>query len=40
MKGRMDSPEMVDFVNNLDKINPLAYGSDGFVWRLIEKELM
>ena len=37
MKGRKDSPEMVAFVDNLDRINSLADGSDGFVWRLIEE---
>lgn len=30
----MDSPEMADFVNNLDRINTLAEKSPGFVWRL------
>jgi len=30
----LDSPVMADFVNNLDKINALAEGSPGFVWRL------
>lgn len=30
----LDSPVMADFTNNLDYINSLAEGSDGFVWRL------
>ncbi len=31
----MDTPEMADFVNNLDRINELADSSEGFVWRLM-----
>ena len=34
MKAPMDSPIMVDFVNNLDHINDIAEKSPGFVWRL------
>ena len=30
----LDSPELKDFVDNLDFINSLAERSDGFVWRL------
>ncbi|MFC3851737.1 DUF3291 domain-containing protein [Salinispirillum marinum] len=30
----MDSPTLADFVANLDRINALAEGSPGFVWRL------
>ena len=30
----LDSPELKDFVDNLDLINSLAERSDGFVWRL------
>jgi hypothetical protein len=30
----MDDPQIDDFRNNLDPINALADGSDGFVWRL------
>ncbi len=30
----LDSPELVDFVANLDRINALAEQSPGFVWRL------
>ncbi len=29
----LDSPQLKDFVDNLDRINALAEGSDGFVWR-------
>lgn len=34
MRGPLESPEMADFVANLDRINALADGSPGFVWRL------
>ncbi|NMH89909.1 DUF3291 domain-containing protein [Flavivirga algicola] len=30
----LDDPIMLDFVNNLDRINALADKSEGFVWRL------
>ena len=30
----LDSPELRDFVDNLDRINALAESSSGFVWRL------
>jgi hypothetical protein len=30
----LDSPQLADFVANLDRINALAESSDGFVWRL------
>src|SRR5690348_14417765 len=30
----IDSPEIKDFVDNLDRINELAESSEGFVWRL------
>jgi hypothetical protein len=30
----VDSPELVDFVANLDRINALADAAPGFVWRL------
>ena len=36
MLAPMDSPVMIDFVNNLDRINQLAEKSEGFIWRLIE----
>jgi hypothetical protein len=32
----LDSPQLADFVANLDRINALAESSVGFVWRLIE----
>ncbi len=31
----LDSPQLKDFVDNLDRINALAEGSPGFVWRLV-----
>jgi hypothetical protein len=34
MRFPLESPEMADFVNNLDRINELADSSEGFVWRL------
>lgn len=34
MRTPMDSPEMADFVANLDRINALADSAPGFVWRL------
>lgn len=34
LKHPLDSPELKDFVDNLDSINQLAEESDGFVWRL------
>jgi hypothetical protein len=34
MKEALDSPQMVDFVANLERINALAEASPGFVWRL------
>jgi Domain of unknown function (DUF3291) len=34
MRFPLESPEMADFVNNLDRINGLADSSQGFVWRL------
>ncbi len=37
MLGPIDSPVMADFVNNLDRINTLAEGSAGFVWRLTDE---
>jgi hypothetical protein len=30
----LDSPRLADFVANLDRINALADGAPGFVWRL------
>lgn len=34
MKAPLESPEMADFVANLERINALAEGSPGYVWRL------
>ncbi|WP_252275579.1 DUF3291 domain-containing protein [Pseudomonas subflava] len=34
MKAPLESPDMVDFVNNLERINALAEASPGYVWRL------
>ena len=31
----LDSPQLADFVNNLDPVNALAEASPGFVWRLV-----
>jgi hypothetical protein len=38
VKEPLDSSGMVDFVANLDRINTLADGSPGFVWRLQTEE--
>ena len=38
MKEPLDSPGMADFVASLDRINALAEGSPGFVWRLQSDE--
>lgn len=38
MKAPLESPLMVDFVGNLDRINALAEQSPGFVWRLKDDE--
>jgi hypothetical protein len=35
LKAPLDSPELKDFVDNLDAINALAESSPGFVWRLV-----
>jgi len=34
LKEPLDSPLLLDFVANLDRINALAENSPGFVWRL------
>ena len=34
MKAPIDTLVMADFIANLDRINALAEGSEGFVWRL------
>ncbi len=34
LRAPLDSPELADFVGALDRINAVADGSPGFVWRL------
>jgi hypothetical protein len=34
LKAPLDSPQLADFVGNLDRINALAESSPGFIWRL------
>ena len=34
LKAPLDSPQLKDFVDNLDRINALAENTPGFVWRL------
>lgn len=34
MKAPIDSPQLADFVANLERINALAESAKGFVWRL------
>ena len=34
MLAAIDDPIMAEFVANLDRINALADGASGFVWRL------
>ena len=34
LKAPLDSPQLRDFVDNLDRINALAESQPGFVWRL------
>ena len=36
MLAPLDSEVMIDFVNNLDRINQLAETSEGFIWRFTE----
>ncbi len=38
MKAPLDSPQLADFVANLDRINALAEAAPGFVWRLQTEE--
>ncbi len=38
LKAPIDSPELADFVANLDRINALAEASPGYVWRLKTEE--
>jgi uncharacterized protein DUF3291 len=33
-KAAIDAPEMAEFVAHLDRVNALADGASGFVWRL------
>lgn len=35
LRAPLDSPELADFVANLDRVNELADRSPGFVWRLV-----
>jgi len=35
LKAPLDSPELKDFVDNLDRINALAEAAPGFAWRLV-----
>jgi hypothetical protein len=34
LKSPLDSPELKDFVDNLDLVNGIAEASEGFIWRL------
>jgi hypothetical protein len=34
LRAPLDSPQLKDFVDNLDRINALAESADGFIWRL------
>lgn len=33
-KYELDSPQLKDFIDNLEPINQIAESSDGFIWRL------
>ena len=33
----MDSPQMADFVNNIERINSLAESKPGYIWRLTDE---
>ena len=37
-KGAADSPVMASFMENIDEVNAIAEGSDGFKWRLKSDE--
>ncbi|WP_136480967.1 DUF3291 domain-containing protein [Cognatitamlana onchidii] len=37
-KASLDDPIMVDFVNNVNKINGIADQSDGFIWRMKDED--
>lgn len=36
LQAPIDSPQLKDFVDNLDRINALAESAPGFVWRLMD----
>ncbi|MFD3821622.1 DUF3291 domain-containing protein [Streptomyces sp. NPDC058625] len=38
LKSPLDSPQLKDFVDNLDPVNADAEAADGFVWRLQSEE--
>lgn len=38
MKAPIDSPQLADFVANLDRVNSLADRANGFIWRLQSDE--
>ena len=38
LKAPLDSPQLKDFVDNLDPVNADADAADGFVWRLQSEE--
>ncbi|MFD3733257.1 DUF3291 domain-containing protein [Streptomyces sp. NPDC058632] len=38
LKSPLDSPQLRDFVDNLDPVNADAEAADGFVWRLQSEE--
>jgi hypothetical protein len=38
MKARLDCPEMIEFVANLEPINAIAEAAPRFVWRLQTEE--
>lgn len=37
LSAPLDSPQLADFMANLDPVNALAEASAGFVWRLKDK---
>jgi hypothetical protein len=37
MRATLESPLMAEFVNNLDRVNALAEGAPGYVWRLTDE---
>jgi Domain of unknown function (DUF3291) len=38
IKFPLHDPQMVDFVNNLDRINSIAELAEGFIWRLKDEQ--